>query len=243
MEDEHVHVDNFAGSPDCSFFAVMDGHGGRGVVEKVKDYLPENLAKEIEKMGGPIGSGIAWDVAFKNAFNDTDAQVKKELPLDERSGCTAVVAVLTRQGKERVVHVANIGDSRAVLNRKGQAIRLNYDHKATDESEKKRIEAAGGMMIMGKVGGILGVTRAFGDYELKESPWLITDPHVEEIKIQSGDSYVLLACDGLFDVCEDQEVANLLNPKEESQALSEMLVRTALERGSRDNISVMVVKL
>lgn len=39
---------------------------------------------------------------------------------------------------------ANAGDSRAVMCRKGQALELSYDHKPAAETEKKRIEAAGG---------------------------------------------------------------------------------------------------
>lgn len=41
---------------------------------------------------------------------------------------------------------ANAGDSRAVMCRKGQALELSYDHKPAAETEKKRIEAAGGRL-------------------------------------------------------------------------------------------------
>jgi len=243
MEDEHVHMDAFAGSSEMAYFAVMDGHGGRGVVELVKNYLIQNCASEVKKFFEPLNSDMS--TVFKKAFNATDQQVQREISAKDRSGCTAVVAVLKRKGKTRTLHVANIGDSRALVIKKGGLVeRLSFDHKATDPGEKERIEKEGGLMIMGKVAGILGVTRAFGDFELKESPWLITDPHVNEVELKNGqDTHVILACDGLFDVTTDEQVAEIVAKLQDGQTISETLVKHALDSKTRDNISVMCIQL
>ena len=69
------------------------------------------------------------------------------------------------------MYVANAGDSRAVMCVNGKAIALTIDHKPTSESERKRIEAAGG--FVSEIGGIcrvngnLNLSRAIGDLRYK----------------------------------------------------------------------------
>lgn len=48
-----------------------------------------------------------------------------------------------------------------------KAVRVSIDHKATNESEIKRIKEMGGIIIRGRVSGALAVTRALGDLDLK----------------------------------------------------------------------------
>lgn len=75
------------------------------------------------------------------------------------SGCTAVV-VLFRDDK---LYVANAGDSRCVLCQAGKAVDLSFDHKPEDDSERTRIEAAGGRVTNdGRVNGGLNLSRALG---------------------------------------------------------------------------------
>ena len=78
----------------------------------------------------------------------------------EGSGTTAVMAVL-RGGRH--LFVANVGDSRAVLSRRGTALDLSCDHKPEDATELARITAAGGRVTPdGRVNGGLNLSRAFG---------------------------------------------------------------------------------
>ena len=75
------------------------------------------------------------------------------------SGCTAVVAIL--RGNQ--LFVANAGDSRCVLSRKGRTVPLSADHKPEDDAEKTRIEGAGGVVTGdGRVNGGLNLSRAIG---------------------------------------------------------------------------------
>jgi len=64
--------------------------------------------------------------------------------------------------------IANLGDSRAVIGlQDGSALRITKDHKATDPTEQDRVKAAGGMIYNNRVNGVLAITRALGDYDLK----------------------------------------------------------------------------
>lgn len=66
-----------------------------------------------------------------------------------------------------MIYIANVGDTRAVISRNGVAERMSVDHKCDDPNEVDRIRKEGGIVIDGRVGGSLAVSRAFGDYSLK----------------------------------------------------------------------------
>lgn len=59
------------------------------------------------------------------------------------------------------------------------------------------------MIIRGRVMGQLAVTRAFGDLELKESG-VSVKPDLNEFEIVPDHKYLIMASDGLWDVCDDQ---------------------------------------
>ena len=61
----------------------------------------------------------------------------------------------------------NIGDSRSVLCSAQKVAFATSDHKPTNPDERARIEQAGGHVTQGRVNGQLAVSRALGDFELK----------------------------------------------------------------------------
>jgi len=144
--------------------------------------------------------------------------------------------------RQRVLYTANVGDARIVLCRNGKALRLSYDHKGGDENEGKRIAGAGGLILNNRVNGVLAVTRALGDAYMKD---LVTGhPYTTETVIQPDiDEFLILACDGLWDVCSDQEACDLVRGVQDPQQGSKILVDHALARFSTDNLSCMVVRL
>merc|ERR1719215_1000684 len=132
------------------------------------------------------------------------------------SGCTACVCVLQEERHSRVVYTAHLGDSRAVLSRGGKATRLTSvtDHKATDPLEGKRVIEAGGKIINDRVNGMLAMTRALGDFLLK-MPVLPNDvvsnvPDISSTDLSREDNFIILACDGLWDVMNDQQAVELV---------------------------------
>jgi serine/threonine protein phosphatase PrpC len=234
MEDAHVTIDELCG-PGTAYFAVYDGHGGRGAVNFVQEHLHVNFREQIE-----LGLDVAE--AFKTSFLKTDADMAAGDV--GYSGSTVAAAFIQTVGDKRILHTANCGDARIVLCRNGQAQRMTVDHKGSDPVEVKRIQDAGGLVVLNRVSGILAVTRSLGDLKMKE--YVIGDPYCEKVELLDSDLFLVVACDGLWDVASDQDVCETLTaPSDDSsaQALANKLLVKALKAGSTDNISIVVIKL
>ena len=90
--------------------------------------------------------------------------------------------------------------------------------------------------------GRLGVSRAFGDKSLK--PLVIADPDVQTLTLEDGDDFVVLACDGLWDVAGIDTVAELVHTHSKDKGLegvAQALTTYAVRNGSHDNVTCMVV--
>merc|ERR1711997_651641 len=134
------------------------------------------------------------------------------------SGCTAVVALL--RGNE--LFVANAGDSRCVVCRDGKAIEMSFDHKPEDTPERDRIENAGGKVTPdGRVNGGLNLSRAIGDHAYKTNKALSLQeqmispvPDIRTLQIDTTkDSYIVLACDGIWNSLTSQEVVDFVSER------------------------------
>lgn len=234
MEDEHVIVDGFGGVPQQGYFAIYDGHGGRGAVDFTAKNLHKNLSELLESH-----PETDPEEAIKQAYLITDKQMGDTQI--QFSGTTAISTLIRVENGTRKLYAANAGDARAVICRNGKAERLSYDHKGSDEAETKRIIDAGGFVVLNRVNGILAVTRSLGDHAMKD--YVIGKPHQVNITLDATDTHLILACDGLWDVTSDQEAIDLILPENDAQKMSDKLLLHALKNGSTDNISVMVVIL
>eukprot|EP01111_Echinosteliopsis_oligospora_P015003 TRINITY_DN579_c0_g1_i1.p1 TRINITY_DN579_c0_g1~~TRINITY_DN579_c0_g1_i1.p1 ORF type:complete len:270 (-),score=81.57 TRINITY_DN579_c0_g1_i1:88-897(-) len=232
MEDEHVIIDGFAGEAETGYFAIYDGHGGRGAVDFTAKTLHKNLQEEL---------AIQKDKkeAITKAYLSTDKKMADSNI--QFSGTTAITTLIWKEGEHRYLLSANAGDARAVLNRNGTGLRLSYDHKGSDEAETARIIAAGGFVVVNRVNGMLAVTRSLGDHAMKD--YVTGEPYLNQVTLEPTDTHLVLACDGLWDVASDQEVVDLLKDETDAQKMSDKLLLHALKNGSTDNISVMVVIL
>jgi len=180
-----------------------------------------------------------------------DAEVARPAPMTF-SGAAAVLAVVSKHASEdasilnpTVIHIANIGDCRAVLCRGPEAIDLTIDHKASNPVEKARVEKSGGFVHNGRLDGILAISRAFGDLAHKRDGHLIATPDVVSEVIELDDEFLLLASDGLFDVLTSQQAVNFIRKKlrkhGDVQLAAQELVLKAQEYVCHDNVSVIVI--
>jgi len=259
MEDGFVFVDCFGGKKNSAYFAIYDGHGGRQCVDYVTSMLHDNLLLEINKAPSNVPD------AFIRAFNTTDRNMQASGI--NTSGCTACCCLLQEEKSSRAIYTAHLGDARAVICRGGLAVRLTSmsDHKATDPTETKRVIEAGGTIFNERVNGMLAISRAFGDHQLK-APALPQDvvsnvPDITSTELTDQDMFVIVACDGLWDVVEDQESVNLVlegirelmallpntgqdnltHRRSMAEVLARMLVEEALARGTSDNVSCIMI--
>jgi len=134
------------------------------------------------------------------------------------SGTTATVALLVK----KKLLVANAGDSRCVVSRKdGKVHAMSEDHKPEDEIEMKRIEKAGGEVSeQGRINGGLNLSRAIGDHNYKKNKQLPHEeqmvsyvPDVTTIELNEHDEFMVLACDGIWNVMDNQEVVDFVRER------------------------------
>ncbi|CAA6670343.1 unnamed protein product [Spirodela intermedia] len=233
MEDFYeTRIDGVDGEI-IGLFGVFDGHGGVRAAEYVKQNLFSNLIRHPKFISDTKS-------AIVDAYNHTDSEfLKSEVSQNRDAGSTASTAILVG---DRLL-VANVGDSRAVVCRGGNAIAVSRDHKPDQSDERQRIEEAGGFVMWAgtwRVGGVLAVSRAFGDRLLKQ--YVVADPEIQEEVVDSSLEFLILASDGLWDVVSNEEAVAMVKPIEDPEAAARRLMEEAFQRGSADNITCVVVR-
>lgn len=134
-------------------------------------------------------------------------------------GTTACVAIVRREINHNVLYVANTGDTRAVLNKNGQAERLSIDHKATNPQEIDRIKAMGGKILESRLAGGLAITRAIGDHAYR-SFGATCLPYVVRHVLRPFDKYLVIASDGVWDTVTDDQAVAFCKDDQDTKAIA-----------------------
>ncbi|KDP36768.1 hypothetical protein JCGZ_08059 [Jatropha curcas] len=246
MEDEHICIDNLiehlgstANFPTpAAFYGVFDGHGGTDAASFVRNNI---LRFIVEDSHFPI----CVEKAIQSAFVKADYAFADDSELDISSGTTALTALIFG----RTLIIANAGDCRAVLGKRGRAIEISKDHKPNCTSERLRIEKLGGVIYDGYLNGQLSVARAIGDWHMKGPKGsacpLSAEPELQERNLTEDDEFLILGCDGLWDVMSSQCAVTIARKElmlhNDPERCSRELVREALKRNTCDNVTVVVV--
>ncbi|CAN6362662.1 unnamed protein product [Urochloa humidicola] len=253
MEDAYsVITGKNCGDSQLAFYGVFDGHGGRAAVDFVSQRLGENvisavLAAEANTAHGEASSAEEEDVvsaAIRAAYLATDSELLAQLQ-DASGGACAATAVV----KGGDLYVAHLGDCRAVLSRGGgAAAAVTADHTCAMDDERERIERGGGFVSRSgsgvwRVQGSLAVSRSFGDAGLKR--WVVAEPAVTRVPLAAAGrcEFLVVASDGLWDKVGNQEAVDAVARSGRNAATCRELVELARRRGSRDDVTVMVVDL
>ncbi|XP_052734501.1 probable protein phosphatase 2C 10 isoform X3 [Vigna angularis] len=191
MEDYHVAKFVEFNGRELGLFAIYDGHLGDSVPAYLQKHLFPNILKEEDFWNDPF-------MSISNAYVTTDQEILSHSPDLGRGGSTAVTAILINNQK---LWVANVGDSRAVVSRGGEAAQMTTDHEPN--TERGSIETRGGFVSnmpgdVARVNGQLAVSRAFGDKNLKTH--LRSDPDIQYADITPDVELLILASDGLWKV-------------------------------------------
>ncbi|CAL2233528.1 unnamed protein product [Prunus armeniaca] len=185
------------------------------------------LGDKINKFTGMI-EGLIWSPRSSEGNDQADDWAFEEGPHSDftgpTSGSTACVAIL----RNNQLVVANAGDSRCVISRKGQAYNLSRDHKPDLELEKERILKAGGFIHAGRVNGSLNLARAIGDMEFKQNKFLPAEKQI--VELCDDDEFIVLACDGIWDCMSSQQVVDYVHEQLVSESKLSVVCERVLDR-------------
>lgn len=218
------------------------------------------------KVAQALPTLVSQGVPYTDAFQAVDRQVCSLYTNKSFIGTTVTLARV--DASTNTLSIAYVGDSRAMLissrstsssdntsssssSSTTSTTYLTRDHLPTRPDEARRIESAGGHVLKGRVNGVLAVSRAIGDRALK--PVVPATPDVTTRRISSSDELLVLASDGLWDVVSKEDVARIIRRHKhrpgtvavpvDLSAAAEALVDHAVQKGSKDDTSVVLVDL
>ena len=259
------------------FFGVFDGHGGNGC----SLYLKENFHNFIKEFSAE---------SLRNAVYQSENEFLTKKAVDENnnicdsSGSCGIIAII----KSNKLIISNTGDSRIVVYKNGKVFFATEDHKPNSEKEKERIKNAGGQIYQspsfivfyqnGKkidlpwrvFPGRLSVSRTFGDIGAKNEKFggkngvIIPNPDITEFEINNEFDFMVIGCDGIFDVLSNEDLYEIWKivlkmQKDEIEKnkdiennmeyninklcgdFAALIIKSAMAKKSLDNVSCIVV--
>lgn len=256
MEDEHICMDDLStqlGSPyrfpkPSAFYGLFDGHGGAEASAFIrKNFIRLFFDDAKFPQSSEVNDSFLSEVekSLRKAFLLADCALADDASISSSSGTTALTALILG----RLLMVANAGDCRAVLCRRGEAIDMSQDHKPIHPSEQRRVEELGAFVEDGYLNGVLSVTRALGDWDVKFSQGspspLISEPEFRQALLTEDDEFLIISCDGIWDVMSSQHAVNVvrrgLRRHDDPEQSARDLVKEALRLNTSDNLTVIVV--
>ncbi|XP_006653569.1 probable protein phosphatase 2C 42 [Oryza brachyantha] len=213
----------------------------------------QSACKELTKYGS--GSEYFRTVDKSSWLKCTTCVQRPTYQGPFHEGCTACVVLI----RNNQIVVGNAGDARCVLSRNGQAIALSNDHKPNFPAETQRIHAAGGYVSFSRgshrVNDGIAVSRAIGDLFYKQNKTLGSDgqmltcsPEIRSEQITDDTEFLVIACDGVWDVLPNQEVVEFVSIRLRNgmdlSTICESLLNEALTHvpPSMDNMSAILVR-
>ncbi|XP_067124899.1 uncharacterized protein [Centruroides vittatus] len=242
MEDRHVILHNLntvcglKDVPHHSYYAIFDGHAG----VEAASYCAAHLH---------------WNIVNHPAFlTDTEKAISEAITLTDKTflersyregikgGSTALCCLI----REKTLYIAWVGDSQAVLVKKGVPNIIGLPHKPDREEERCRVKELGGCVLFmdtWRVDGTLSVSRAVGDLEHK--PHISSEAEICKITLDGAEDYLVLACDGLWDKLSPSDLGLLvyqhITEGKSVERIAPELVQISKELGSQDNITAIVI--
>ena len=263
-----TRVWNEADGP-IGYACVCDGHGDGG---DCAEFVAKNLSYAL----GKEQDTKEWDQRCQDACHLVDEQLKTK---HKKGGTTAIFTLITKHniivanvGDSRCILVQqgetkqeDLSEAMANLSLEGTGsftvTALSKDH-SIDGAELERlkglnakIEAETYKNVLGEevtktkwVETKLAMSRAFGDFEHKDSG-LLSKPDVVVRDRSSRDAYLVLACDGVWDVKSNEEIGRMVIEEMSNKPVNEQTLTEAADRiakacvDSNDNITLIILSL
>lgn len=218
--------------PEMTVCLVADGMGGQAAGEVASRRAVEIVPRELKKhLSNSMGSEETRTVV-RRAVVQANEEIMAMAALDRelKNMGTTIVATLWRKGSA-IMYITGMGDSRIYLIRGGKIDQLTVDHSIAQALvEAKTISPAEARNHRYK--NVLW--KYLGSQEVGEGP------EVKQVSIEAGDRF-LLCTDGLTGVVSDDQLLDFMHTQPDSQACADALGQLALDQGSRDNVSCVVI--
>ncbi|CAN5127837.1 protein phosphatase 2C domain-containing protein [soil metagenome] len=219
-----LNEDAFVDRPLVGLWAVADGMGGHEAGEVASGLISESLSQV-----DTLSSGYAFlDEVRESVMRVNRTLIARASHLAPGTVIGSTVVIMLAYGGHYACLWA--GDSRAYLLRDGLFLRLSRDHSMVQELiDTGNLSQADARHY--KRSNV--ITRAVGVHDD-----LVID--MNQGAIEPGDVY-LLCSDGLTGMMEDFEIAKVL-AQDDLEAAADSLIATTLERGAKDNVTVVIVR-
>jgi serine/threonine protein phosphatase PrpC len=245
-EDKHNIILNINGDDSninpINIFGIYDGHGGNWVSKYLEANIPNYYMNK--KFVPPFN-----DEFHIKVFMLIQSELLKNR-YGYSCGSTCLLNLMYKYENSIFMNVVNLGDSRMVIvNSKGISQSVTKDHKPDDSVEKSRLTKMGGEIYKDSEGvyriGDLSLSRAFGDGD--NAPYISQKPDIYHKKITPETKYIVMACDGLWDIIESDDLGKIINTilkkNKNPDNIAVELANWALDNGSTDNVSVIVIEV
>jgi serine/threonine protein phosphatase PrpC len=228
--EDAIEVKQF---PDMSVCIVADGMGGQAYGEIASKRAIEVVPRELRKNLQPAADPETTKAVVKQAVVQANEEIVTMGALDRemKNMGTTIVMALWRRGNE--LYISNLGDSRAYMIRDGKMEQLSVDHslaQALVENKTITPEEAKEHRFRNVLWKYLG-SKEVGE-----------GPEVKVIPVQPGDRFVLCS-DGLSGPVGDAQMLQYVLEHPDVQQCADGLGQLALDQGSRDNVSCIVIEV
>lgn len=206
--------------------SVCDGMGGESYGELASGIAVETIAAHASNV---YESGEDFSFAVSNCLDDANNRICAEITARGKRMGTTLAAIYAVKGK---IICTNIGDTRIYHYSKGVLEQISFDH-----THAQTIVDAGEVSQdnISQIPDAKRLTRHLGVFPEEAS----LSPNISVIEDVDDGDIILLCSDGLTDMLGDDEITAILSTGESSQDVASKLIRAALERGGKDNVTVM----
>ena len=256
-------LDRFDTKLTDGLFGIFDGING----DEISIYLRQNLPNLFQRMvhfnpkrvfpyhppGTKLDKKIkgietSIETIFLNLFIKLDQDIKIMKCLDV--GATACIVFLTEEEdelsgfkkKKKFLYCSFLGDVHCIVISKTKANKLTKTHNIENIDEKKRIENIGGVIYDEKIYGQENLTRAFGMFNLKQYG-ISCIPETVKISLSPLDKYIIIGTKGVFESLTDGDLHNICNNSESTETIIQNIVQNCINRFTRENLGIIVIKL
>jgi len=229
--EDSIDVKTF---PEMTICLVADGMGGQAAGEVASRRAIEIVPRELRRYLTSTMGTEETKTVLRRSIVQANEEIMAMAALDRelKNMGTTIVVTLWRKGSS-LLYVTGMGDSRVYLLRSKTIQQLTVDHSIAQALvEAKTISAAEARVH--RYRNVLW--KYLGSNEVGEGP------EVKVVQMQAGDRF-LLCTDGLSGVVSDDQLLAFIRDKADVQECADGLGQLALDQGSRDNISCIVIEV